>query len=276
MAGERQATGQDLDGSIAMLKQILEVMPDDTMAMKALHEAYCDGGRRDEAFAYLRKLVDLACGEEDAELGKYVADRLIDFEGEFPSEVSVEALRLRSAFSSDGGEESDAGGGGGGAPAQTGETDIAEELSLAWMLYEESLLSQEDYSMILHDLTESSGRELTVPVSVLHVLSDRGLPHINRIMNHISSRSGTPCISLSDFELPDQIETLFPMDVMMHDGALPFAIQGKELLVAVLNPFNAGLAERIERISGRRCHAFLVFPEEYDAALKTLRDRLDG
>ena len=48
-----------LADSIAMLEQILEVMPQDAEALKALYSAYCQGGRRVQAFEYLNQLVDV-------------------------------------------------------------------------------------------------------------------------------------------------------------------------------------------------------------------------
>ena len=53
--------------------------------------------------------------------------------------------------------------------------------------------------------------------------------------------------------------------------AFPFAFFGDDLLVGVLNPFNHSLADKVESISGHRCHTYLVDPEDYDLALGQLR-----
>ena len=47
MAEDKHAIDGDLADSIAMLEQILEVMPQDLMALKALYNAFCQCDRRD-------------------------------------------------------------------------------------------------------------------------------------------------------------------------------------------------------------------------------------
>jgi len=267
MAEDKHAIDGDLADSIAMLEQILEVMPQDLMALKALYNAYCQCGRNDRAFEYLGLLADIAYDGNDSETAEFIVEQLHGFEEEFPSETAAQLARIRVVVSSD------------GQPASASEkkfapatdTDISEELALAWKLYEENQLSQEEYSSVLHDLTEVSSKEVDVPVSVLHVLNDRGFLQMNRIMNYMSSRSGVPCISLINFELAEQVADVLPLEVPACDGALPFGFFGNDLLVAVLNPFNNMLIDKVESISGHRCHTYLASAEEYDIALGKLR-----
>lgn len=270
MADEKQPIDSDLADSIAMLEQILEVMPQDAMALKALYNAYCQCGRRDRAFEYLGLLADVAYMGNDAETSGFVAKHMPAFEEEYPSEVAAHLARLRLLAPS-GAEEKTKSRSAVSSSSSSAEADISEELALAWRLYEENQLDQEEYSSILNDLTEISSKELNVPISVLHVLNDRGFTQMNRIMNYLSSRSGVPCISLMNFELPEQVVEVLPLDVAAHDGALPFGFFGNDLLVAVLNPHNSVLMDKVEKASGHRCHAFLVSPDEYDVALGKLR-----
>jgi hypothetical protein len=267
MADEIKQMDGDLADSIAMLEQILEVMPNDATAVKALYNAYCQCNISDRAFEYLGKLSDIVYDSGDAATANFVVDQLHRFSDEFPTETAAQLARIRTLVVAE--EEH---------PKQEPETvdqqsdaDISEELALAWKLYEEDQLTQEEYSSILHDLTEVSSKELDVPISVLHVLNDRGFTQMNRIMNYMSSRSGAPCISLLNFELPEQVGDVMPLDVVAHDGALPFGFFGNDLLVGVLNPFNNLLVDKVEKVSGHRCHSYLISPEEYDAALEKIR-----
>ncbi len=269
MADEKQPMDSDLADSIAMLEQILEVMPQDAMALKALYNAYSQCGLRDRAFEYLGLLADVAYAGNDAETLRFVVRHMKEFEEEYPSETAAHLARIRTLASS-ATEASEAPQTAASSSAAT-DADISEELALAWRLYEENQLSQEEYSSILNDLTEVSSKELDVPISVLHVLGDRGFSQMNRIMNYLSSRSGIPCISLSNFELSEQVGSVLPLDVAAHGGALPFGFFGNDLLVAVLNPFNSVLMDKVETSSGHRCHAYLVSPADYDAALDKLR-----
>lgn len=258
-----------LADSIAMLEQILEVMPQDEEALKALYGAYCQANLRDRAFEYLNRLVDLAENEGGAVVTDFVGVELPTFEEEYPLEVAAQLARLRLQDLSD--KLASGGPGGRSTDTRSAGDDVGDEMGLAWQLYEEKQLSQDEYSSVLHDLTEISSKELDVPSSVLHVLHDRNFPQMNRILNHMSARSGVPCISLASFELDDRLGGVLPLGIPIHDGALPFAFFGDDLLVGVLNPFNEKLVSKVETTSGHRCHSFLVKPDDYDAALERFR-----
>lgn len=265
----------NLADSIAMLEQILEVMPQDADALKALYSAYHKTGRHGQAFEYLNRMVDVYIGGGDRSLDGFILQEMDRYEPHFPSEVAAQKARLRML------DEPSEKGRAASVPAakpfeaqpagKKKEAEIGEELALAWRLYEESQLSQEEYSSVLHDLTEVSSKNLDVPVSVLHVLNDRGFTQMNRIMNYLSNRSGVPCIALANFELTDEVAAALPVDFAMHEGALPFGFMGNDLLVAVLNPFNHVLVDKMETEYGQRCHTYLVGPEDYDRALGKLR-----
>lgn len=270
---------QDLADSIAMLEQILEVMPQDIDAIKALYSANLQSRNVQRAFEYLNRLTDVAAGTGDPELFEYLQNELPRFNDFYPSEVVALQSRIKTLFGvhrinqgiSRVSEEP--------VPHHENfqtETDIGEELALAWRLYEENQLSQDEYSSVLHDLTETSSKDLDVPVSVLHVLHDRGFANLTRIMVHMSNRSGVPFLSIGNFEIDENAATVLGLDYAAHEGALPFGFVGNDLLVAVLNPFNNILLEQIEGESGHRCHTFVVEPADYDAALLQLRSLLEA
>ncbi len=259
-----------LSGGIAMLEQILEVMPQDIVALKALYTAYCQTGQRDRAFEYLGKLSDIAYDRGDAELTPFLLEHLHSFAAEYPSEVEARLSWLETIDTHAEEAHGPMNLSKAGKVTRT-EADITEELSLAWRLYEENQFSQEEYSSIVHDITEVSTKDLDVPASVLHVLNDRGFNQMNRIMNYMSSRSGVPCLSLLNFELPKELGNALPLSVAEREGALPFGFFGDDLLVGVLNPFNNALVDKVETLSGHRCHTYLVHPNEYDTTLEKLR-----
>lgn len=257
----------DLQDSIMMLEQILEVMPDDMMTLKALYNVYHQGGDRVRAFDYLSRLANAVIRNSDAETAEYALGQFSKFEMDYPEESISSASRLRALVSpvvSD--VES--------VDVRSVELDIGEELSLAWRLYEEERLSQEEYSSVLHDLTEMSSKDVDVPVSVLHVLNDRGFVHMNRIMNYMSDTSGAPCLSLSGFDVSEDVVSMLPRSMVCNEGAIPFAVMGESLMVGVLNPFNTQLVERAESVSGRSCYTYLVAPDDYDQVLERVRAAL--
>lgn len=222
-------------------------------SLRALYGAYQQSGQTGKAFDFINRMVDVAMMEEDADGIAFVMAELTRFEESHPSEAAAQQARLRVLSATNESTASLAHASSGDVaepPSREAEVDISEELALAWRLYEENQLSQEEYSSVLHDLTEISSKEVDVPVSVLHVLNDRGFTQMNRIMNYMSNRSGAPYLSLASFELTDQIVGVLPLEVAVHDGALPFAFFGNDLLVAVLNPFNNMLVDQVERLGG--------------------------
>ncbi|QBG49181.1 hypothetical protein EGM51_17920 [Verrucomicrobia bacterium S94] len=270
-------TYENLADSIAMLEQILEVMPQDVDALKTLYNASLQSGQVDKAFDYLGRLVDVAAGNGDSELFSYLQSELPRFEESHASEAAAQQSRLKTlmgvhkineGISRDRRAMAAERERSRGAAA---EKDVTEELTLAWRLYEENQLSQDEYSAVLHDLTENSQQDLEVPASVLHVLSDRGFLNISRILAYMSERSGTPFIKLTNFDFQEDVVDLLPMSYAVRDGAIAFGTIGDYLQVAVLNPFNGKLLDRIEKESGRRCHSFLVEAADYDHALEKLR-----
>ena len=266
-----QSMNNNLADSIAMLEQILEVMPQDFDALKTLYDAYCKCGNEDRAFEYLRQMVDVVAmgGENDGMT--YTLHELQKFEQGRPVEVQEMLACLQPLAGKPNAVVESSSLSGRSSAGSTADADVGEELALAWRLYEDGQLSQEEYSSVLHDLTEISSKELDVPVSVLHVLNDRGFPQLNRVMNYMSSRSGIPCISLQQFELSEEAAKVLPLHMAEHEGALPFAFFGADLLVGVLNPFNGGLVDKIEQQVGQSCHTYLVAPEDYDSMLARVR-----
>lgn len=262
-----------LADSIAMLEQILEVMPQDVDALKALYNANLQSGNPMRSFEYLSRIIDVAVDLGDVELFAYLQHELPRFEETHSAEVAAHLARIRTLFSV---HKTDQGGVEPAVEAPkefdpTADADISEELALAWRLYEENQLSQDEYSSVLHDLTEVSSKELDVPISVLHVLNDRGFPNMTRVMSFAVNRSGLPFISLANFELDERAAGALPLSYSVHEGLLPFGYLDNDLMVAVLNPFNATLIEKADQESGHRCHVFLVEPDDYDAALTKLR-----
>lgn len=264
---------EGLADSIAMLEQILEVMPQDVDALKALYNANLQSGNPTRSFEYLNRIIDVAANLGDPDLFEYLQHELARFEDTHSAEVAAHQVRIRTLFGVHKINKNIS------APVESSskevdvasDVEIGEELALAWRLYEGNQLSQDEYSSVLHDLTEVSSKELDVPISVLHVLKDRGFTNLTRIMAFIANRSGMPYISLANFELNERAAGALPPSYSIHEGILPFGYLGNDLMLAVLNPFNAALIEKAEEESGHRCHIFLVEPGDYDAALTKLR-----
>ena len=278
MSEEEKIDNSDLLESIAMLEQILEVMPTDIMTLKALFNAYNQTGNIESAFEFLTRIADVSLMNKDTTLSQFVLENITQFEEQYSSEVAAHSARLQALAGDKEPSTSDSTPKPPSTPKRKkkkkskAEAAIASELALAWRLYEDNQLSQEEYSLILNDLTEISSKDLDIPCSVLHVIFDRKMPIINKIRNYLSNRSGVPNVSLANFSLPKEVASVFPIDISIHDGALPFGFIGNDLMIAVLNPFDSALIDKTETFSGHHCHPYLVAPEEYDKMLEKLKE----
>lgn len=269
MAAESQ---EELQNTISMFEQILEVMPNDQLALRTLYKSYLQLDDRARAFDRLNRLMDALLEEGAGEDVLYLVEQFklfLDFDQEAASARLNQLLSLDSGFA---GLESGAGSLG----LANAEKDLDQEMALAWRLFQEELLSQEDYSNLLTDLAESSSRELDVPSTVLHVLTDRGFKHIARIMYYMTEHSGAPFISLTGFDFDVEISSILPLQFMKKRAALPFGKLGGEVMIGMLNPFNAELKHDVESITGSKCHVYLVEASEYDLVIKKIEASLSG
>jgi len=258
---------------VETLEQILEVMPEDYFTLHTLYETFIKLEQPEKAFEYLARLADFATRSRNEEGVTFVLQQYEALEEPGP-EVEGRKIQLRTLRAELAGgslEQAPEGAGEVSAAAQ----DIEAEMALAWDLYQEEQLTQEEYSNVLHDLTEMSSRAVGVPVTVLHVLHDRQFSRFERLMTHLCSKSGIPIISLSSYEENEDFNEALPLDFMARRGVLPFAGIGDDLLVAVLNPFDKKLVSKAEEAGGKRCHPYLVSPDEYDRRLAQIKKALE-
>lgn len=257
---------EELQQTAAMLEQILDVMPDDLFTLRALYETSLKLELPEKAFDCLKRLDDGARAAQNAEMISFVFNQYASVVDEMPEvrkrmdrlqELQLVADLMNQQLSE--------------APSARRKTGIESEMALAWDLFQDEQLSQEEYSNVLHDLAEMSSREVSVPVTVLHILHDRNFSRFDRLMTHLCQKSGVPIIALSQFDEREELREILPLNFISRHGALPFAQVGGDLLLAVLNPLDKELIRQAEDLSGRRCHAYLTAPQEYDQRLAQIK-----
>lgn len=260
---------QELQQTAIMLEQILEVMPEDFYTLRALYEISLKLELPEKAFNCLTRLDDLARGSRNEELMAFVLNQYTSIVDDVPDvQQRIERLQELQGVTDPGAKA---------APAKSPDrrkSRIESEMALAWDLLQEEQLSQEEYSNVLRDLTEMSSHEVSVPVTVLHILNDRNFSRFDRLMTHLCQKSGVPIMSLEQFDECEELRTILPLEFISQNGALPFAQVGGDLLLAVLNPLNKELIRRASELSGRRCHAYLVTPQDYDQRLTQIKKAL--
>jgi tetratricopeptide (TPR) repeat protein len=267
------ASESEVWSAIASFEQILEAMPNDRVALETLYEAYEKIGDQAHALHYLARLAEVVAEERDVQSAIPLMEQLqahadLDIPEVTEAIKTLESITIQKAQPEPEKPLPE--------KPKRRPTDITHELSLAWELLQSEQISQEDYETIVHDLTESSTRQMDVPITVLHVLMDRHFTNAHRILAHLARTSGMPIISLSKFDVPDMAMRLLPMDVMSKRGAIVFELMHNDALVALLNPYDTALQEEIRMLTDRPCHFYLSDAEEYDAKLNEIRQALKG
>lgn len=281
-AGESNQMDDALRGTITMFEQILEVMPDDEMALRTLYDAYKQAGVSDKAFAMLKRLTEVVLAEGDQELVAFLLDQFNQYEA-LIDDACVPLLE-RLQHSADAAEIEPAGTEPPPPEAEVclhsvevGEDDRKDaEVSLAWNLFQDGVITQDDYSLILKDLNEMTSKKAEVPSTVLHVLADRSYSHFSAVVTYMAKQSGVPFISMANFDVSDEMCTLLPAEFVFRNAAMVFKRIQQELLVAVLNPFDRKLQQAVEEMTGRACHFYLIVADEYDGLLKKMKEALQS
>lgn len=263
---EPDRTESDVWNAIGQFEKILEVMPNDRFSLETLADAYEKIGDHTRAKDYLLRYANVLADEGDEDAAHDVLHKLKQFDQSDRS-VKEAVSRLENLKSKkvmavviDSGET-----------LASRQGHIAAEISFAWNLLQAKKLNQEDYSMIVHDLSESSGRSGEFPVSILHALRDRNFPGINDIMAFVATACNTPMISLANFELQKETCALLSIEFMLNRGVIVYEMVGNDALAAILNPYDNQLKMDIEGLTGKDCHYFLVAPEDFDNALAKVK-----
>jgi hypothetical protein len=269
---QREDLENQVWSAISAFEQIVEMMPDDRVSLDALSHAYEQAGDLSRAREYLGRLVNVVITEKDRSAAGMLLERVVQFAASDPIAREIQ-LKLDAFL---------AGGAGGKqfdlAPdlhswalkaddPEQHSNHVAAELAFAWTLFQAGELSQEEYAVVAQDLGALSGKAGLETVSLLHVLQGRKSRALDRILAFAARDSAMPVIPLALFEVQDSAFQLIPHDVMVRFGMIPFEVMGQDLLVALLNPYNRTLKEKIEQFTGRRCHYFMTPPADFDATL---------
>lgn len=263
----RASNDAELKSAIVAFEQILDAEPNDRLALETLSDAYERIGDRAKALLYLGRLGDVVANDGDAAAAQLIIHKIKTLGNATDHQQVLRRLGevISSTAAPPGTERA--------AAAQTGRRahDITREVSLAWDLLQAEEISQEDYAVVVQDLSENSTKTLDVPVTVLHALQDRNFTHLERVLAYLARTSGKPLISLAHFDIQLDLVNLLPKDYTSHRGAIVFEKIGGDLLVAVLNPFDTELQEDVRRATDRRCHFCLTSAADYDNMLINIR-----
>ncbi|MDA3800008.1 MAG: hypothetical protein PF692_13125 [Kiritimatiellae bacterium] len=272
----------ELWSAISSLELILDVMPEDKTSLQALAAAYVDIGDISKAVKLKVRLGNIALDEqmisEAAEIEEELAElrdhdeNVKEFLDRYESMKDMVDQKPEEdvAVSESGNYD---------VPSDNAfrdldkPFDISKEISLAWEIFQSKLLTEEEYSSIVRDLTDMTVSQSVITVSTLHAIQSRGYKTIESIIAYLGQTYNAPFVNISSFNLQESVLKLLPVRLMIKFGVLPFDVLGdKALLMVVMNPADTKLIKQISAVLSRKCYVYTTYPHEFDQILMQLHD----
>ncbi|MBI3987133.1 MAG: hypothetical protein HY343_09445 [Lentisphaerae bacterium] len=270
MTDQRKAVGTvsetEIWNAIAAFEKILEALPNDRVSLETLSDAYEKVGDRTRAKEYLLRLATVFLDEADEDGARDLLRKIKPYDDGDPQVAQVisriEQFKPEKVMAvvMDGQDAS-----------SRRSVNIADEISFAWNLLQSNKLTQEDYSAVVHDLSENSTKNTDIPVSTLHVLHDRTFAGLSDILAYVAKDRKLPFIALTGFDVTTTVAGLLPMDFMIKRKAIVFDIMNNDVLVAILNPYDTQLQQEIEDLTEKTSHLYLTSSPDFDATLDKLK-----
>ncbi|MCF7854973.1 MAG: hypothetical protein K9N51_09260 [Candidatus Pacebacteria bacterium] len=266
------AKRENVEDTIKSFESILEMFPEDVSALESLVVAYQEAGDLHNAHDKALTLADLMAQQGN---WRRVVQLTSEVLGEAPENVRAQALHENADHILSQKDEETVATEAATPAAEPEPSDLAfdlnGELDLAWFLLEHDAITQEQYDSAISSLSNhGTGEQTSVSVSLLQELASMERVRIDKIIGMLSSEWNIPYLDITKFEIPQEVAQLLPLDVARKIGVLPFAMFGKELMVAVLNPMNKGLHKHVEAHLNRKIHIYLSSPEELQSAIDQL------
>lgn len=278
---DKKLNEDELWSAISSLELILDVMPEDKISLQTLAAAYVDIGDISKAVELKVRLGNIALDEqiisEAAEIEEELADlrdhdeNVKEFLDRYESMKDMEDKKQEVVAVSE--------------PENSATTpddafrdldkpfDISKEISLAWEIFQSKLLTEEEYSSVVRDLTDMTVSQSVITVSTLHAIQSRGYKTIENIIAYLGETYNAPFVNISSFDLQESVLKLLPVRLMIKFGVLPFDVLGnKSLLMVVMNPADTKLVKQISTILNRKCYAYTTYPHEFDQVLMQLHN----
>jgi len=264
--------------AIAFFEKMLQTMPEDRTSLEFLSVAYEQTGQTEKQRDCLIRLADCLLHEKDFDNAQSIALRLSAFTDYAPATAAVD--RVAEQVQQQLVEE---------AQKKKSEADVlktqaealasgpfndpsleihslsraasAAEMELVWYWKEHDFLGKEMCMDILHILTEGRVSDQPLLVSAFALLDEQHPELTEKVMEQMQRASEMPPIPLELFDAQPAAVKLLSSVYIHVRGALPFAVFGGEVLVAVLNPLNKPFLDEISARIGKPCHFFLAHPK---------------
>ena len=274
--------------AIGFFEQMLQTMPGDRTSLEFLSVAYEQTGQSEKRRDCLIRLADCLLQEKDYDNAQTIAGYLSSFTDYPPARAAVERVveqiqgqvvksEIHRAVQGMGGPSKPD-----GAPTVAAFQDVAvevqalsraaatAEMDLVWFWKEHEFLPKDVCMDVLHILTEHPVTDHPVLISALALLDEQHAELTERLMEAMQRASEMPPIPIELFEVQSAASQLLAPAFIHVKGALPFAVFGNEVLVAVLNPMNKELQAEVAARIGKPCHFFFAHPKAWLTAAEKI------
>lgn len=253
---------------ISAFEHLLESLPDDISTLDALVQACEQAQETDRLRKYLYQMTRAHLRQHRPEEARKLLPRLQEHAGASPEiDALIEELTPAPTPPPPPGTDDSAVH----APennAAVRQAILQAELAFAWHLHDRKLLTRDEYSQTVQDLTDMSARSVEITISTQHALMDRGFANLDHVLAAVARESRIPILPVSRFETPMAVASIIPASWIRTRGAIPFDRVGKEYNIALLNPYNDRLQAEISAKIGQRCHFFMTAAQEFDRWLE--------
>ena len=255
-----------LEEGVRYFEQMLQLMPDDRTTLEFLVVAYEQLNEPEKSKQTVITLTKLLLKQGDFAAAKGLLPRL---EAIDTDEAKILALRVRRLA--------------GPRPELVPETPKAmsqeelaaeesrhacdAEVALIELLWSDGVVTSEEEAMHVRDqiLATPSGRGIFL-VSALSIFEKENFELCERCIAFLADRFGMPPVSISAFERKADLIGKFPAELLRVHGAVPFAAIGDIALVALLNPADEALRNKLT--SYMKCRFYLTLPSAAEAWLE--------
>lgn len=265
--------GTDDEGSaweaIKTCESILDQHPDDDSALETLAACYERTGDSARARTVLLRLAELLVTRQRWQEADQAVDRMLILN---PTDDQAMELKHQVATKLDNtGDQADSGKRQDNRAGTSLDFDLNAELELAWVLLQHQMITQEQYEKAIDGLTESRMNPTSeATLALLHELASMERVDLDRILDFLAVHTNMPYLEVGKFEPDPELASTISLSQARRLGILPFAGVGPELMVALLNPVDTGLQQRIRKYLKRKLHFYFSSPGSFQEAVKKL------
>ncbi|MBR2838909.1 MAG: hypothetical protein IKE55_09005 [Kiritimatiellae bacterium] len=254
-----------LEEGVQYFEQMLQLMPDDRVTLEFLAVAYDQLGEREKGQKTVVSLANLLLKQGDLAAAEGLLPRLEAIDS---NEAKILALRIRrlTAPSPELVPETPKALTPAELAAEETRDGVDAEVSLVELLWSNGVIVSEEDAKRLRDqttATPSGGGPFLV--SALAILEKENFELCEKCLAFLADRFSMPPVSISSFERNAELVGRFPAETLRIRGVVPFARIGDVALVALLNPADERLRERLDGVM--TCRYYLAMPSAVETWL---------